>query len=288
MSVLETQLSGDTILLIFGDGTSPALLMALIAGIPLNRVHELNFEPGQIRYDITRESVLKSMPDEPSPLYLEKLARGQNELQRLRDDLNRPKVEDYSSTRPTPVLKEPKKKADISKKRVRVAPSHTTSNSEHLPKAEVSERKEAPAQASGSELLPLFALGTAAALTSASPTVLDEEDREKPDEVTSKLSRDEEDEISQITELSGVENKVSKTPELSSDEDELSLTPELQKMENLVSTAPFDIPEMVVESDLVLKEKKIEDAKNAMEEYLNQDDGGDDWLAQMNSMMEDE
>ena len=41
--VLETQYSGDDILLIFPDGTSPALLSCMIAGIPYNRVHELEF-----------------------------------------------------------------------------------------------------------------------------------------------------------------------------------------------------------------------------------------------------
>jgi hypothetical protein len=59
LSVLESQHSGDTILLIFPDGTGPALLSAMIAGIPYNQVHELEFQSGEIRFDITMESTLE-------------------------------------------------------------------------------------------------------------------------------------------------------------------------------------------------------------------------------------
>jgi broad specificity phosphatase PhoE len=58
LSILESQYSGDTILLIFPDGTGPALLSAMIAGIPYNRVHELEYRPGEIRFDVTMESTL--------------------------------------------------------------------------------------------------------------------------------------------------------------------------------------------------------------------------------------
>ena len=58
LSILESQYSGDTILLIFPDGTGPALLSAMIAGIPYNRVHELEYSPGEIRFDVTMQSSL--------------------------------------------------------------------------------------------------------------------------------------------------------------------------------------------------------------------------------------
>lgn len=59
LSILESQYSGDTILLIFPDGTGPALLSAMIAGIPFNRVHQLEYSPGEVRFDITYESTRK-------------------------------------------------------------------------------------------------------------------------------------------------------------------------------------------------------------------------------------
>ena len=76
MSIMETQFSGDTILLVFPDGTSPALLMCLIAGIPLNRVHEFNFDPGEIRYNITMSKVLDSIPAEKNWRFTAAIDRG--------------------------------------------------------------------------------------------------------------------------------------------------------------------------------------------------------------------
>jgi hypothetical protein len=83
--VMETQYSGDTVLLVFPDGTGPALLSAMIAGIPYNRVHELNYSPGEVRLDITMEStkaLLKSgvLTED----YKAILAEGRQELKRLR------------------------------------------------------------------------------------------------------------------------------------------------------------------------------------------------------------
>merc|ERR1711957_482278 len=88
LSLLETQCSGDTILLIFPDGTGPALLSALIAGIPLNRVHELDFAPGEMRYNITATRVLQDLPNESLPSYKAAIARGTATLERYETDPN--------------------------------------------------------------------------------------------------------------------------------------------------------------------------------------------------------
>lgn len=81
LSLLETHCSGDTILLIFPDGTGPALLSALIAGIPFSRVHELNFAPGEIRFNVTYDRVLEDMPNDPLPSYTAAISRGINTLE---------------------------------------------------------------------------------------------------------------------------------------------------------------------------------------------------------------
>jgi broad specificity phosphatase PhoE len=89
MSLLETQYSGDTILLVFPDGTGPALLSCMIAGIPLNRVHQLEYMPGEVRLDVTKASTLALLRtrenSDASTEYKEILARGRNELERLRN-----------------------------------------------------------------------------------------------------------------------------------------------------------------------------------------------------------
>lgn len=86
MSVLETLYSGDTLLLVFPDGTGPALLSCLIGGIPLNRVHEFQYGPGEIRIDINYNSMEALASQPPSQTYLDTIARGRVELKQLREN----------------------------------------------------------------------------------------------------------------------------------------------------------------------------------------------------------
>jgi hypothetical protein len=84
--VLETQYSGDTVLLVFPDGTGPALLSALIAGIPLNRVHELEYRPGEVRLNVTKESTLGFLKnDDRKADYDSIIVAGRKELHRLKE-----------------------------------------------------------------------------------------------------------------------------------------------------------------------------------------------------------
>jgi len=85
LSVLETLHSGDTILLIFPDGSTPALLSCLIGGIPLNRVHEFNFKSGEVRLNINYESVNKMTPTKASEAYTETINHGREQLTIIRD-----------------------------------------------------------------------------------------------------------------------------------------------------------------------------------------------------------
>jgi hypothetical protein len=87
--VLETQYSGDTILLVFPDSTGPALLTALIGGIPLNRVHELNMIAGETRINVTTQRALNDFlvtDTTTTTHYQEKLERGRQRLKELRND----------------------------------------------------------------------------------------------------------------------------------------------------------------------------------------------------------
>lgn len=58
----------------------------MIGGIPLNRVHELNYEPGEVRLNVVQSRALAMLPKEPSESYLEKIEKGKMELQKLRDN----------------------------------------------------------------------------------------------------------------------------------------------------------------------------------------------------------
>ena len=86
MSVVETLYSGDTVMFIFPDGTGPALLSCLIGGISLNRVHELQFQPGEIRCNVDYNSINALASQPPTKTYLDILQRGRAELKQLRDN----------------------------------------------------------------------------------------------------------------------------------------------------------------------------------------------------------
>jgi len=89
LSVCETNYSGDEVLLIFPDATGPALLSCLVAGIPVSRVHELDYLPGEVRFDISMERTLMKLRSGPSEQYLETLRKGKDQLVALRENPER-------------------------------------------------------------------------------------------------------------------------------------------------------------------------------------------------------
>ena len=228
MSVLETQFSGDTILLVFPDGTSPALLMCLIAGIPLNRVHEFNFEPGEIRYDVNMETVLGTkLTEEKHNEYVMAIERGREKLKNARDN--------------------PSQFVDILEEEKIYYQTITRTNNHEK-------------QMNKSGMGPLLGFGLFYALVSNQLKAMESEDDNKEDDVV----------------------KMGDNEKVHDDYD----APELMKMEKLVTNAPFDIPEMNQNDNDI--DERIELANLAMEEYLDKDDGGEDWIGFMNDLMYEE
>jgi len=87
LSVMESQYSGDTVLVIGCDGTTLALLSCMISDIPFNRVHELEFRPGEVRLDVTYDSILALWKERQVSLardYTPIVETGKTELERLR------------------------------------------------------------------------------------------------------------------------------------------------------------------------------------------------------------
>jgi len=123
MSVLETLYSGDTILLVFPDGTGPALLSCLIGGIPLNRVHELQFAPGEVRANVDYTSINALASHSPSQSYLDIIQRGRVELKELRanpDLLRNVKDIQYEQEREAELKELEKKKEEAEAKQLEV------------------------------------------------------------------------------------------------------------------------------------------------------------------------
>lgn len=85
LSLQETRTSGDTILVIFPDGTGPALLSCMIAGIPYSEAHALEYKPGELRLDITPESIRELYEQrKDDPAYLAAIEDGKEKLKELR------------------------------------------------------------------------------------------------------------------------------------------------------------------------------------------------------------
>jgi len=84
LSLQESRTAGDVILVIFSDGTGPALLSCMIAGIPYKDCHALEFQPGEVRLNITPESVRQLYEEKKNdPVYLETIEKGKVELKKL-------------------------------------------------------------------------------------------------------------------------------------------------------------------------------------------------------------
>lgn len=319
MSVLETQFSGDTIMLIFGDGTSPALLMAVMAGLPLNRVHELNLAPGEIRYDIQRvDNILKMVQGGPSPLYLEKIDRGHEQLKLLREQLKKDREEELAVAAKR-IGQKPSDDDTISNNAAAAAAKTQKKNRTEVGSSLQKKREESHARAVAakrgdvnptttaevssldegfSNILPLAGLGIASFMASRSKRVGIEEEDKLDIPGSEKKGATAEIEIESI-------NNSLKVLQVSKKEGvAVEIAPELQRMEDLISKVPFDIPEMIEqqeeESSLPKeifvgfndssssKEAKLEKAQVAMEDYLEQDDGGSDWLALMANIVDED
>ena len=97
-SLQESRTSGENILVIFPDGTGPALASAMIAGLPLGACHVLEYEPGEIRLDVTQKSVQALYNErKDDPAYAAMLEEGQEYLKALRQESSGAKASAFVS-----------------------------------------------------------------------------------------------------------------------------------------------------------------------------------------------
>ncbi|KAL3781940.1 hypothetical protein ACHAWO_002660 [Cyclotella atomus] len=233
MSVLETQYSGDSILLIFPDGTSPALLSALIAGIPLKDAHALNFEPGEVRLGVTMDNTLELFKDRvSSPRYNQMLEVGQKQLETLRHELLLRQAEENAPPAPVPVSTPKRSKADT---------------------------KPLNSPAEGSDV---FAAGAMAAV--ASMTMLRKGEEDEPNVE--------------------VETMPDHVPSLAfANSNGLANATEA----HMDMATYYGRSDIVEEEPVLSREERKLAAEAAMAEYLNRDDGGDDWLRSIQEIIDE-
>eukprot|EP00545_Synedropsis_sp_CCMP1620_P000558 CAMPEP_0119003744 /NCGR_PEP_ID=MMETSP1176-20130426/742_1 /TAXON_ID=265551 /ORGANISM="Synedropsis recta cf, Strain CCMP1620" /LENGTH=525 /DNA_ID=CAMNT_0006955369 /DNA_START=122 /DNA_END=1699 /DNA_ORIENTATION=- len=295
LSLLETFQSGDEILLIFPDGTGPALLSALIAGMPLDRVHEIHYQPGELRSNISYDSVRAAWPAVPSAEYKAAISRGKEHLANLRQNEQDVQLATASAESARVALKESKATERLAAQRASIE----------------SKRAEAAAAISnpvGDMIMPLAALGVVAGFVAfkddgatngeevlAADVVAKGEDElgEAESTETKEVSGHSFPELRKLEELSKANpiqipalNQQTATPHSGMNDSPMPWLNEngddtpspMAELEAKVAAAPIVIPEMPT------KEERMQ----AMDEYIESVGGGDAWLGALSDMIDEE
>jgi multidrug efflux pump subunit AcrA (membrane-fusion protein) len=313
ISLLETSLSGDDILLIFPDATGPAVLSALIGGIPLNRVHEHPFAPGELRLDVNYKSVRANWPSSPSKEYTAAIARGQEHLKVLRntdpDTILNVREQDYlreqllaeKEAAKVQAKQEAAREEAKTKQRARQGQQEQVKRlgiqqREAEKEAERAERRANYVSASQGPMdaVSLLGLGLAAAMVawkdnSENPSISDKES-----DTTGKVkllsptgSTPDHDQIPKYENEMIIQSGDSRTePSLENRfgtgaalESLTEIHQELADLESKIEKAPIEIQGF--KSGAQIKAERLERAQQAMDQYMSSDDGGEAWLSVM-------
>ena len=237
----------------------------MIAGMPVNRVHELEWSPGEVRYNIDMENTLDRLRGGPGKVYLDTIQQGKIQLANFQ---KHPEL--MVNIKEKRLMEEMEAEED----RVRKAKeAEKARRAEQEGKKAATSFREPRAVTRGdsegdlSDFMPLGVLGLAGAMA------------------TFNGGKDEKDENDQKKDSIADRQVVAKDEGLSS---------ELKVMEDLIDRHPIAIPEMSSDSFEALmkieqqtEEEKLALAAAAMEEYMEKDDGGDAWLQSVASIMEE-
>jgi hypothetical protein len=245
--------------LIFPDGTSPALLSCLIAGIPLKDVHALNFEPGEVRLDVNMNNSIELLKEQlVSPKYNEMLSVGKTQLEKLRKE---------------ELLKENEYQTPV----VASQPTTTTYKQSEWQKNRSS--RDQP------DFFSVGALGAIGYMSTWRANGQDdlEKDAEKVVASTSPTLA-----FANATGSSSLFEPTS----FSSFTMPETLSPTSRTVAPILATSIAEggfgeqlNPNVFEDVPVLSKEERIEAANQAMEDYLSKDDGGDDWLDSMHDIM---
>lgn len=272
MSVLESQYSGETILMIFPDGTSPALLSSMIAGIPFRHVHELEYAPGEIRQDVTMASTLALWKQKKNnPEYWSTLETGKATLTQLRN----------SDKTGSPLLDLRTKK--LEEERIEIEANQAEVNRQkELAIAEretLRQQRYAALEEANSENPTINVLGSLALAGIAGMSGLFNRDHDGSipvQEDSSGIPKGEDSEDTNALDPMTSEENIRKESVLI---DSISARLSAESSEEDSKTAA---PVFVSERD------KEAAAAAAMDDYLNRDDGADDWIQSLQDIMNDD
>mmetsp|Transcript_37551 Transcript_37551/g.79186 ORF Transcript_37551/g.79186 Transcript_37551/m.79186 type:complete len:566 (+) Transcript_37551:90-1787(+) len=292
MSILETQYSGDSILLIFPDGTSPALLSCLIAGIPLKNVHALNFLPGELREGVTMENTRQLLNERiSSTMYTDAIAMGKRELENLHAEEKQLKLlaieESKKALKSMPQQAEPTNVRNDNRARYRADgvtkfdPDFFSAGAmgaiasmvmwrgpkDDSDKVEpMLDRKPPPVSAYANSTGAIAYASSTGAVSALAYTNSAGASVVEPEVVAPSLV----------------------TPRHNFRTSTQNSTVQVMATNVVNPNTGLDDSNLFEDVPVMSKHDRVDAAEKAMEEYLSQDDGGDDWLSSLQEMMDEE
>ena len=291
MIACETVYSGDTVVLVFPDGTGPALLSCMIAGIPYNRVHELELQPGEVRSNVTLDTtwqLLQERQENPErrEAYNARIEQGRKELSRLRsiDFVQQQTDQMESDARDTSAVVRPRAEANA-KANAKGAGLGSSSSSERIQ----GDGAVAPSSILGSVGL----LGAAGALllstTRADGEVNTDDARRDADNRGTRQANtaagedDDDDDERTASQSSSPVVSIRSTATMASKRDNTEAS-ETNVAGVIVESSSTDTADASSETR---QKERADAAEKAMQDYLDTDDGGNAWLESLSGIIED-
>ena len=312
LSACESIYSGDTVLLIFPDGTGPALLSCLIGGIPLSRTHELELKSGEVRTNVNYESVKAMMGDQPSEEYRAAIGQGREKLKALR--AQKDKVVNVKDQRYAQELREEEARVAEAERKKAEKEEAERLRREEMSKRVERERKEKKERDDDVDTTPIVAALVGAGALGVGASFMSQDEIE--DEVTevegvatngavnttttapatafanSTATVDSAKEILSIRSINGVPisdatsfmvdvSKEDKSKDASADAGVAATSQSAPS-----SPAGAD---SLHDDDLIAStpQDRLERAEKAMQDYMEQDDGGEAWLSMLSDIIVD-
>jgi hypothetical protein len=297
-----------------------------MAGIPLHRVHELEYAPGEVRLDVNYNSVRASLPVTPVLSYQQVVQRGALQLQTLRatpsHDLINVKDLVYNQEVKTLVAKEEQWKQE---KRQRQEDAEQERNERYgnqwtAVQQTSNSSKDVLAPMAGVSVFAMAAVAAAASRNANRETDAPTQLREEPEMVSaadfatsnsSAASRT----LPSSSSSSSITDPNRAATSASTGPDEYR---ELQALEDLIDTAPIAIPEFGSDgggggsttfrgerrtpglygssagrtvaplTTTATEEDRLQIAAQAMQDYMDQDDGGDAFLGMLEELLNEQ
>mmetsp|Transcript_2147 Transcript_2147/g.3180 ORF Transcript_2147/g.3180 Transcript_2147/m.3180 type:complete len:593 (-) Transcript_2147:174-1952(-) len=337
LSVMETQYAGDTVLVIACDGTTLALLSCMMAGIPFSSVHELEYKPGEVQFDVTADSTLALWEERKKLLdqeYIPRLEIGKKELRRLQSSAAEEKLlQQQQRDEENAKIKEAQEERRLEQEKQRELAKQQTEQRQLERVVKRQRTEENPVQTqTASDSIKYGAVGTigivAVAILAGSdnneatsfvdnnntistvPNVMDNKaqsmDEKSLDHQGGEILNNstenfefnkEDNEETMGDDAFGAERVMPRKSVLGED---TNMTSKSELVSDLVSLSAIEnksgscksLPWVTEEDGEIIDDdishNKTQALSTSMEEYLDQDDGGNDWIQSLVDIMEDE